>query len=133
MNGIEKITAVSTHGESHLSQHDNTPAMRNNVKSADVNTDSERVDSDDSSTKISLSSKTLEEINKQQQLKKEEIQKTDYTTEMAGIPLYGGKLVSVAKYPDGSQEIIDAITGKKIAPQDLPPKIEIDPSANLQK
>nr|WP_318383214.1 hypothetical protein [uncultured Enterobacter sp.] len=133
MNGIEKITAVSAHGESHLSNHDNTSTMRNNAKSADVNTDADATAADESSTKISLSLKTQEEVKKQQQLKKEEIKKTDYTLEMSGIPLYGGRLVSVAKYPDGSEEIVDAITGQKIAPQDLPPENGIDPLANLQK
>ena len=63
-----------------------------------------------------------EEIKKQQELKKQEIKKTDYTLEMSGIPLYGGRLVSVTKYPDGSEQIVDAITGQEILPQDLPPK-----------
>ncbi|WP_417641748.1 hypothetical protein [Enterobacter kobei] len=122
MNGIEKITATNTHGESLLSNHDNNPTVWNNSKSTDVNTDKSPLDAEESGTKITLSSQTLEEIKKQQELKKQEIKKTDYTLEMSGIPLYGGRLVSVTKYPDGSEQIVDAITGQEILPQDLPPK-----------
>jgi len=122
MNGIEKITAVNTHGESLLSNHDNNPTVWNNSKSTDVNTDKSQQDAEESGTKISLSSQTLEESKQQQELKKQEIKKTDYTLEMSGIPLYGGRLVSVTKYPDGSEQIVDAITGQEILPQDLPPK-----------
>jgi hypothetical protein len=122
MNGIEKITATNTHGESLLSNQDNNPTVWNNSKSTDVNTDKSPLDAEESATKITLSSQTPEEIKKQQELKKQEIKKTDYTLEMSGIPLYGGRLVSVTKYPDGSEQIVDAITGQKILPQDLPPK-----------
>lgn len=122
MNGIEKITATNTHGESLLSNQDNSPTVWNNSKSTDVNTDKSPLDAEESATKITLSSQTPEEIKKQQELKKQEIKKTDYTLEMSGIPLYGGRLVSVTKYPDGSEQIVDAITGQEILPQDLPPK-----------
>lgn len=122
MNGIEKITAANTHGESLLSNHDNNPPVWNNTKSADVNTNKSLLDDEESATKITLSSQTLEEIKKQQELKRQEIKKTDYTLEMTGVPLYGGRLVSVTKYPDGSEQIVDAITGQEILPQDLPPK-----------
>jgi len=122
MNGIEKITATNTHGESLLSNQDNNPTVWNNSKSTDVNTDKSPLDAEESATKITLSSQTPEEIKKQQELKKQEIKKTDYTIEMSGIPLYGGRLVSVTKYPDGSEQIVDAITGQEILPQDLPPK-----------
>jgi len=122
MNGIEKITATNTHGESLLSNQDNNPTVWNNSKSTDVNTEKSPLDAEESATKITLSSQTPEEIKKQQELKKQEIKKTDYTIEMSGIPLYGGRLVSVTKYPDGSEQIVDAITGQEILPQDLPPK-----------
>ena len=122
MNGIEKITATNTHGESLLSNQDNSPTVWNNSKSTDVNTDKSPLDAEESATKITLSSQTPEEIKKQQELKKQEIKKTDYTLEMSGIPLYGGRLVSVTKYPDGSEQIVDAITGQEILPQDLAPK-----------
>lgn len=43
----------------------------------------------------------------------------EYSLTMTGIPLFGGKLVSVIKYPDGQSEMFDSLTGKRISPQDL--------------
>lgn len=121
MNGIDKITAVSagTLGDPHLSNNENTSGLRDKLKSADINSDINNTDSDDSSTKLSLSSKSEEEIKKQHQLKQEEVKKTDYTLEMTGVPLYHGRLVSVVKYPDGSEEMVDALSGVKLTAQDL--------------
>jgi hypothetical protein len=39
--------------------------------------------------------------------------------ELTGIPLYGGRLVSITKYPNGSEEIIDTLSGQRITRQDL--------------
>ena len=121
MNGIDKVTAVSagTLGDPHLSNNESTFGLRNKPKSADINSDTNSSGSDDSSTKLSLSSKTAEEIKKQHQLKQEEIKKTDYTLEMTGIPLFHGRLVSVVKYPDGSEEMVDALSGVRLTAQDL--------------
>jgi len=119
MNSIDKISAVSAQGDSHLSNGDNPSTLLNNSKLAEINNDNNTTPSDDGSTKITLTSKTQDEIDKQQQLKKEEIKKTDYTMELTGIPLYGGRLISVTKYPNGSEEIIDTLSGQRITRQDL--------------
>ena len=39
--------------------------------------------------------------------------------ELTGSPLYGGRLISVTKYPNGSEEIIDTLSGQRITRQDL--------------
>lgn len=121
MNGIDKVTAVSAGslGDSRLSNNEYTTGLRNKLKSVDVNADNKASDTDSSSTKISLSSKSADEIKKQHQLKQEEVKKTNYTLEMTGIPLYHGKLVAVVKYPNGDKEMIDAASGVKITDQDL--------------
>lgn len=119
MNSIEKISAVSAQGDSHLSNGDNPSTLLNNSKLAEINSDNNTTNSEDSSTKITLTSKTQDEIDKQQQIKKEEIKKTDYTMELTGIPLYGGPLISVTQYPNGSEEIIDTLSGQRITRQDL--------------
>jgi len=119
MNSIEKISAVSAQGDSHLSNGDNPSTLLNNSKLAEINSDNNMTPSEDGSTKITLTSKTQDEIDKQQQIKKEEIKKTDYTMELTGIPLYGGRLISVTKYPNGSEEIIDTLSGQRITRQDL--------------
>ncbi|POU04247.1 hypothetical protein C3369_02540 [Escherichia sp. ESNIH1] len=119
MNSIDKISAVSAQGDSHLSNGDNPSTLLNNSKLAEINNDNNTTSSDDGSTKITLTSKTQDEIDKQQQLKKEEIKKTDYTMELTGIPLYGGRLISITKYPNGSEEIIDTLSGQRITRQDL--------------
>jgi len=119
MNSIDKISAISAQGDSHLSNGDNPSTLLNNSKLAEINNDNNTTPSDDGSTKITLTSKTQDEIDKQQQLKKEEIKKTDYTMELTGIPLYGGRLISITKYPNGSEEIIDTLSGQRITRQDL--------------
>lgn len=119
MNSIDKISAVSAQGDSHLSNGDNPSTLLNNSKLAEINSDNNKTHSDDGSTKITLTSKTQDEIDKQQQIKQEEIKKTDYTMELTGIPLYGGRLISVTKYPNGSEEIIDTLSGQRITRQDL--------------
>ena len=108
MNSIEKISAVSAQGDSHLSNGDNPSTLLNNSKLAEINSDNNTTNSDDSSTKITLTSKTQDEIKK-----------TDYTMELTGIPLYGGRLISVTQYPNGSEEIIDTLSGQRITRQDL--------------
>lgn len=119
MNSIDKISAVSAQGDSHLSNGDNPSTLLNNSKLAEINSDNNKTHSDDGSTKITLTSKTQDEIDKQQQIKQEEIKKTDYTMELTGIPLYGGRLISVTKYPNGTEEIIDTLSGQRITRQDL--------------
>ena len=119
MNSIDKISAVSAQGDSHLSNGDNPSTLLNNSKLAEINSDNNTTPSDDSSTRITLTSKTQDEIDKQQQRKQEEIKKTDYTMELTGIPLYGGRLISVTKYPNGTEEIIDTLSGQRITRQDL--------------
>ena len=119
MNSIDKIIAVSAQGDSHLSNGDNPSTLLNNSKLAEINSDNNTTPSDDGSTRITLTSKTQDEIDKQQQRKQEEIKKTDYTMELTGIPLYGGRLISVTKYPNGTEEIIDTLSGQRITRQDL--------------
>lgn len=81
----------------------------------------------DESIKVTLSSKA--EIHKEskevkaeepvRQKKKVENQEIDYALEMSGIPQFGGRLVSVVKYPDGRTEMIDAFTGRKVTQEQL--------------
>ena len=119
MNGIENITAANTQSDSLLSNNDNTSATRNNPKAADSNSDNNQKGIDESSTKITLSATDLEEINKQHELKVEEVKKTDYTLEMTGLPLFGGRLISIAKYPNGEEVIVDALSGRRLTAQEL--------------
>ena len=121
MNGIDKITAVSAgaRGDSHLSDNENTSALRNKPKSAEINADNKNSDSEEASTKLSLAAKSADEIKKEQQIKQEEVKKTDYTLEMTGIPLYNGRLVSVVKYPNGEKVMVDALSGQKINSPEL--------------
>jgi len=121
MNGIDKITAVSAgaRGDSHLSDNENTSALRNKPKSAEINADNKNSDSEEASTKLSLAAKSADEIKKEQQIKQEEVKKTDYTLEMTGIPLYHGRLVSVVKYPSGEEVMVDALSGQKINSPEL--------------
>lgn len=81
----------------------------------------------DESIKVTLSSKA--ESHKEskdvkaeepvRQKKKVENQEIDYALEMSGIPQFGGRLVSVVKYPDGRTEMIDAFTGRKVTQEQL--------------
>ncbi|ROP60041.1 hypothetical protein EDF81_2869 [Enterobacter sp. BIGb0383] len=119
MNGIENITAANTQSDSLLSNNDNTSAMRNNPKTAESNSDNNQKGIEESSTKITLSATDLEEINKQHELKVEEVKKTDYTLEMTGLPLFGGRLISIAKYPNGEEVIVDALSGRRLTAQEL--------------
>lgn len=119
MNGIENITAANTQSDSLLSNHDNTSATRNNPKIAESNSENNQKGIDESSTKITLSANDLEEINKQHELKVEEVKKTDYTLEMTGLPLFGGRLISIATYPNGEEVIVDALSGRRLTAQEL--------------
>ncbi|MGG7448351.1 hypothetical protein ACQ3G7_20035 [Kosakonia oryzendophytica] len=81
----------------------------------------------DDSTKVTLSSraenhKSLKEVQAEQEAqekKKVENHEIDYSLAMSGIPQYGGRLVTIVKYPDGRTEMIDAFSGKKVTQQDL--------------
>ena len=119
MNGIENITAANTQSDSLLSNNDNTSATRNNPKTTESNSENNQKGIDESSTKITLSANDLEEINKQHELKVEEVKKTDYTLEMNGLPLFGGRLISIAKYPNGEEVIVDALSGRRLTAQEL--------------
>lgn len=81
----------------------------------------------DESIKVTLSSKAeshkeSKEVKAEgpvRQKKKVENQEIDYALEMSGIPQFGGRLVSVVKYPDGRTEMIDAFTGRKVTQEQL--------------
>ncbi|WP_454124454.1 hypothetical protein [Kosakonia sp. Marseille-Q7440] len=81
----------------------------------------------DESIKVTLSSKAeshkeSKEVKAEEpvrQKKKLENQEIDYALEMSGIPQFGGRLVSVVKYPDGRTEMIDAFTGRKVTQEQL--------------
>lgn len=81
----------------------------------------------DDSTKVTLSSraeshKETKDIKSEQQVqekKKVENHEIDYSLAMSGIPQFGGKLVTIVKYPDGRTEMIDAFSGKKVTQQEL--------------
>ncbi|WP_312690806.1 hypothetical protein [Kosakonia sp.] len=81
----------------------------------------------DDSTKVTLSAraekhKEAKDIKAEQQVqekKKVENHEIDYSLAMSGIPQYGGRLVTIVKYPDGRTEMIDAFSGKKVTQQEL--------------
>lgn len=81
----------------------------------------------DESIKVTLSSKAeshkeSKEVKAEEpvrQKKKLQNQEIDYALEMSGIPQFGGRLVSVVKYPDGRTEMIDAFTGRKVTQEQL--------------
>lgn len=81
----------------------------------------------DESIKVTLSSKAeshkeSKEVKAEEpvrQKKKVENQEINYALEMSGIPQFGGRLVSVVKYPDGRTEMIDAFTGRKVTQEQL--------------
>ena len=62
------------------------------------------------------------EIKAEQQVqekKKVENHEIDYSLAMTGIPQFGGRLVTIVKYPDGRTEMVDAFSGKKVTQQEL--------------
>lgn len=77
------------------------------------------------STKVTLSSraekhKHSNEIKAGQQVQeKVENHEIDYSLAMTGIPQFGGRLVTIVKYPDGRTEMVDAFSGKKVTQQEL--------------
>lgn len=81
----------------------------------------------DESIKVTLSSRTeshkeSKEVKAEEpvrQKKRIENQDIDYALEMSGIPQFGGRLVTVVKYPDGRTEMIDAFTGRKVTQEQL--------------
>lgn len=81
----------------------------------------------DESIKVTLSSRTeSHKENKEvkaeepvRQKKRVENQDIDYALDMSGIPQFGGRLVTVVKYPDGRTEMIDAFTGRKVTQEQL--------------
>lgn len=83
--------------------------------------------SHDESTKVTLSSraekhKHSNELKAEQQVeqkKKVENHEIDYSLAMTGIPQFGGRLVTIVKYPDGRTEMVDAFSGKKVTQQEL--------------
>ncbi len=83
--------------------------------------------SHDESTKVTLSAraekhKHNKELKAGQQVeekKKVENHDIDYSLAMTGIPQFGGRLVTIVKYPDGRTEMIDAFSGKKVSQQEL--------------
>ncbi|MDF7759274.1 hypothetical protein PU683_06985 [Kosakonia cowanii] len=88
----------------------------------------------DESIKVTLSSKAeshkeSKEVKAEEpvrQKKREQNQEIDYALEMSGIPQFGGRLVTVVKYPDGRTEMIDAFTGRKVTQEQLARAQEIE-------
>ncbi|MCI4185451.1 hypothetical protein MRO89_05645 [Dickeya dianthicola] len=63
--------------------------------------------------------KSLDERLTKQKLQKQQSEPSvERSLRMTGIPLYGGVLVSVVKYPDGQSESYDVFTGKRITSTD---------------
>ncbi|ATO31998.1 hypothetical protein DZA65_01108 [Dickeya dianthicola] len=63
--------------------------------------------------------KSLDERLTKEKLQKQQSEPSvERSLRMTGIPLYGGVLVSVVKYPDGQSESYDVFTGKRIASTD---------------
>lgn len=81
----------------------------------------------DESIKVTLSSKAeshkeSKEVKAEEpvrQKKRVENQEIDYALEMSGIPQFGGRLVTVVKYPDGRTEMVDAFTGRRVTQEQL--------------
>lgn len=88
----------------------------------------------DESIKVTLSSRTESQKESKEvkaeaparQNKRVENQEIDYALEMSGIPQFGGRLVTVVKYPDGRTEMIDAFTGRKVTQEQLARAQEIE-------
>lgn len=81
----------------------------------------------DDSIKVTLSSrveghKEIKDIKDEQpvhETKKTENHEIDYSLAMSGIPQFGGRLVTLVKYPDGRTEMIDAFSGKEVTQEEL--------------
>ncbi len=81
----------------------------------------------DESTRVTLSaraekhkhSNALKAEQQVEEKKKLENHEIDYSLAMTGIPQFGGRLVTIVKYPDGRTEMVDAFSGKKVTPQAL--------------
>ncbi|SCC48708.1 hypothetical protein GA0061070_102851 [Kosakonia oryziphila] len=122
MQEIQAIQATS-----HLAN----ATQENTATKADLHITSEsgagNTSHQEESTKVTLSSraeshKEAKAIKAEQQLEKNkevENHQIDYSLAMTGIPQFGGRLVTVVKYPDGSTEMIDAFSGKKVTQQEL--------------
>ncbi|XTZ39039.1 hypothetical protein ACQYRI_03025 [Salmonella enterica] len=104
---------------------ENTPAKADVASSSDSNTESKSFQDD--SIKVTLSSraeghKEIEDIKAEQYVEEKktvESHEIDYSLAMTGIPQYGGKLVTIVKYPDGRTEMVDAFSGEKVTAQDI--------------
>ncbi|WOA54768.1 hypothetical protein [Dickeya solani] len=63
--------------------------------------------------------KSLDERLTKEKLQKQQSEPSvERSLRMTGIPLYGGVLVSVVKYPDGQSESYNVFTGKRITSAD---------------
>ncbi|WKV52114.1 MULTISPECIES: hypothetical protein [Dickeya] len=64
---------------------------------------------------VSDRTKSLDDRLTKEKLQKQQSEPSvERSLRMTGIPLYGGVLVSVVKYPDGQSESYDVFTGKRI-------------------
>ncbi|MFT8210835.1 MAG: hypothetical protein ACMZI0_10155 [Symbiopectobacterium sp.] len=135
---IPDIQTQNLHGATFQPNVSAVDVIKSSNAVAAVNTESKTgssstgSDSSDSfspanSTKVTLSSDkaraargdAAERKQAEQQNDDEAAASSEYSLIMTGIPLFGGKLVSVIKYPDGQSEMFDTLTGKRISQQDL--------------
>ncbi|AIR68972.1 hypothetical protein [Dickeya fangzhongdai] len=68
---------------------------------------------------VSDRTKSLDDRLTKEKLQKQQSEPSvERSLRMTGIPLYGGVLVSVVKYPDGQSESYNVFTGKRITSTD---------------
>lgn len=96
--------------------------------SSTTGSDSSATHDADDGTKVTLSSQqnrtgesgaTEKQAADQPENKNQQQASAEYTIKMSGIPLSGGKLISVVSYPDGRSEIFDVFSGKRLTPEDI--------------
>ena len=121
---MQEIQAIQA--STHLANNQENVPAKTDLASSNENSTENKSWQDDS-IKVTLSShaeshkevKDIQAEHQIQQKKNVENQDIDYSLAMSGIPQYGGRLVTVIKYPDGRTEMVDAFSGKKLTQQDL--------------
>ncbi|NKI73234.1 hypothetical protein Dpoa2040_000420 [Dickeya sp. CFBP 2040] len=130
ISGVQSQNITSFYPQSaytaNSSPGDNTDAVGTN-KSDSLNTgkkndslNNEFADNNSNDvTDVRERTKSLDDRLAKEKLQKQQHESSiERSLRMTGIPLYGGVLVSVVKYPDGQSESYDVFTGKRIASTD---------------
>lgn len=108
-NAVAAVNTDSKSGSSTTGSGSSDTHSASNGTKVTLSSDRERASKSDAN----------ENAQQQNQRSQEQVAKSEFSLTMTGIPLYGGALVSVIKYPDGQSEMFDAITGKRITQEDV--------------